>query len=242
MAPSSRASTAVAVPALRLMHSNSTHALLHELLALYEEETGDRVETTMYAGKIVQERIAAGERADALVMGTPVLKEFERGRVLVHGSVRPFARARVAVAVRCGERHPDISTPAALAAALLASRCVAHTVHGASGKYIPTLFERLGIGEAMRLRTITRATGPIGPVVVSGEADLALQQLPELLPVEGLAIVGLIPESLQLVLETSGGVFSDSGRAADAAKLLDFLGQPAYAERFSVMGLEQVGA
>ena len=54
---------------------------------------------------------------------------------------------------------------------MLNARSIAHTVHGASGMYVPVLLEQLGIAEQMRPKTVTRQGGYIGRVVAAGEAD-----------------------------------------------------------------------
>ena len=57
------------------------------------------------------------------------------------------------VAVRAGAPHPDISTPAALKAALLAARSVTFSdpaTGASSGVHTMRIFERLGITEQMK--------------------------------------------------------------------------------------------
>ncbi|HYF17747.1 MAG TPA: substrate-binding domain-containing protein [Ramlibacter sp.] len=225
---------------LRLLHSNSARTLLADLLPLFEEETGVHVDTSLHGGKVLRERIAAGETADAVILGSSVLREFAEAGILRAGSVRPFARTRVAAAVRAGEPKPDIGSVDALRRTLRATRSIAHTSEGVSGQYIPVLFDKLGIAQEMQGRTVTRSSGYIGPLVVSGEADLALQQLPELLAVEGLDIVGLIPEEVQKVMETASGVFSASRHAQEAQALFAFLARPEHAATFALRGWEQL--
>jgi molybdate transport system substrate-binding protein len=94
--------------------------------------------------------------------------------------------------------------------AMLGATSIAHTVHGASGRYVPVLFERLGIAEHTKPKTVTRPGGYIGGVVASGEAEIAVQQIVELLAVPGIDIVGPLPEAIQKVFETSIGIFTAS--------------------------------
>lgn len=225
-------------PPLRLMSTNSTHALLKELLARHEAATGRVVVLAVDTAKGTRQRIEAGEVADAVVLSEAMLAELAAAGRVFEGSLRPFARARVGVAVRRGAPRPAIGSVAELRQTLVSSRAIAHTEEGASGRYIPTLLRRLGIAESLRGRVVTRPGGPIGPVVVAGEADLALQQVPELLAVEGLDFVGLLPEEVQCVFDTSCGILSTSQRLHDARMLFDFLVQPAHGTRFVARGLE----
>lgn len=225
-------------PALRLMVTNSTHALLDELLIRYRAATGRVVVLAVDTAKVTRQRIEAGEVADAVILGESMLAELVASGRVVEGSLQPFARARVGVAVRRGSPRPAIGSVAELRETLVCARSIAHTVEGASGRYIPTLLRRLGIAEALRGRVVTRPGGPIGPVVVAGEADLALQQVPELLAVEGLDFVGLLPDEVQCVFDTSCAILSTSQRLHDARLLFDFLVQPAHGACFVARGLE----
>ncbi|MGA0034487.1 MAG: substrate-binding domain-containing protein, partial [Burkholderiales bacterium] len=68
----------------------------------------------------------------------------------------------------------------------------------------------------------------------------ALQQIPELLAVPGLEVVGPLPAEVQKTLETSVGLFSSSTQAAAAQAMLDFFQKPEHAALFNNKGLEQV--
>jgi molybdate transport system substrate-binding protein len=146
----------------------------------------------------------------------------------------------VGVGVRSGTPHPDIGTVDAFRNTLLAARAIAHTVHGASGMYIPTLLEKLGIVEQMKAKTVNRPGGYIGTVVVAGEADIALQQIPELLAVPGLDCVGPVPDAVQKSFETSIALFSASPHAKAAQAMIEFFASPAHTPLFRAKGLEHV--
>lgn len=235
---------------IRLMSSNSTRRVLDELLARYTAQGGWRVELQVDTAKATRARLqaigtgqgaAAAAPADAVVLSTPMLRELQAAGIVLPGSLRPFGLARIGVAVRRGFPKPDIGSVQALRDALRGARAIAHTREGASGRYIPELLQRLGLEGEMQGRIVTREGGPIGGVVVSGEADLALQQLPELLGVEGLEVVGLLPEVLQRSFETSSAVLAASGAAPRARDLLDFLVRPAHRPVFEAGGLEPLG-
>jgi molybdate transport system substrate-binding protein len=89
------------------------------------------------------------------------------------------------------------------------------------------------------LRIVTRPGGLIGGVVVDGHADLALQQVPELLAVAGLDYVGLLPEAVQCTFDTACALLCRSTRQDEATRVLDYLGSPAHRALFETKGLEQ---
>ncbi|MDP2398191.1 MAG: substrate-binding domain-containing protein [Burkholderiales bacterium] len=224
---------------LKILTSNSTRTILDALLPEYQRASGNSVSLLADSAKAMVGRIRAGESGDAVILGSGVVKELADAGVVIDSSRRSFASARVGVGVRRGFPKPDITSVDAFRQSLLSARSVAHTVHGASGMYIPLLFEKLGITEQMKPKTVTRPGGYIGTVVVAGEADIALQQLPELLAVDGLELVGPIPNAVQKILETSSGVVATSTHAAEARAMLDFFALPEHRALYASKGLEQ---
>jgi molybdate transport system substrate-binding protein len=227
---------------LRILTSNSTHALLKALAPEFERASGNRIEMAADSAKMMLERIGGGETGDVAVLGTSAIDDLVKAGVILPASCRPFARARVGVAVRAGAPKPDISSVEALKRALLAARSIAHTEHGASGMYVPVLLKRLGIAEQMKSKTVTRPGGLIARVVVAGEAELAVQQIPELVAVPGAELVGPLPDEVQKVFETTAGIFASSAHADAAAALLRYFASPDAASTFREKGLEPAQA
>jgi molybdate transport system substrate-binding protein len=230
--------TNTASTTIRVLSSNSTLSTLEALAPAFERETGHKVELLYDSAKAMLARIKAGETGDIAILGTAVINELAEIGKIVRASRRPFARSRVGVAVKSGAPKPDIRSVEAFKRALLNAKSVAHTVHGASGMYVPVLLERLGIAEQIKPKTVTRPGGYIGVVVASGEAEIAVQQICELLAVPGIDLVGPLPDEIQKVFETSAGIFADTKAPAAAEALLRFWLSPANAAVFKTKGLE----
>ena len=225
---------------IKILTSNSTLPVLDALIPVYEKSSGNTVAVSADSAKAMVARIRGGESGDVLVLGNGAVKELTEAGFINGATRRGFARAVVGVGVRSGTPHPDISSVDAFRKTLLAARAIAHTVHGASGMYIPTLLEKLGIAAEMKAKTVTRPGGYIGKVVVEGEADIALQQIPELLAVPGLDCVGPVPDAVQKSFETSIALFSNSTQAAAAQVMADFFANPVNTPLFREKGLEHV--
>jgi molybdate transport system substrate-binding protein len=223
---------------IKVLSSNSTLSTLEALAPAFERATGHKVELLYDSAKAMLARIKAGETGDIAILGTAVINELADLGKIVAASRRPFARSRVGVAVKSGAPKPDIGSVDAFKRALLNAKSVAHTVHGASGMYVPVLLERLGIAEQIKPKTVTRPGGYIGVVVASGEAEIAVQQICELLAVPGIDLVGPLPDEIQKVFETSAGIFNDCRAPAAAEALLKFWLLPANAAVFKAKGLE----
>ncbi len=226
--------------AIALRTSNSSRPVLDLLLPAFEKESGHTVELILDTAKNSLARIEAGERGDAAVLlGTSIDKLAARG-ILTATSAQPFARSIIGIAVLKGAPKPDISTVDAFKRTLLNAQSIAHTVHGPSGAYFPGLMERLGIAAQIRPKEVTRPGGYIGVVVTAGEAEMAFQQMVELMAVPGLDVIGPIPPELQFNFDSKAALFAESRNQVAARELLVFFARTENAPVFRDAGLEQL--
>jgi molybdate transport system substrate-binding protein len=149
-----------------------------------------------------------------------------------------LARSFVGVAVKAGAPHPDITTEASLRATLLAARAVAYSRLGASGILFAQLIERLGIAANINARAVIIPQGLTAERLISGEADLAIQQISELKQIDGVEVVGPIPHELQTPAVFSAGRMSASPKTGEADRLLRFLASSGVAPALRESGLE----
>ena len=174
---------------------------------------------------------------DVVVMVGNSLKKLLASGQLAADSTTVLASSRIALAVKAGSPHPDISSLPALRQTLLDSKSLAYS-DSASGVFLSTvLFERLGVAEAIKTRSRMIPAEPVGMVVARGEAQLGFQQLSELIPVHGIDIVGLLPEQAQLVTDYSAAAVQNSRHASLARQFIRFLASPQAAESIRQTGL-----
>lgn len=207
-----------------------------------ETAVGDAIEASYDPTQIMLQRIRAGERADAAILTTEGIDVLTNEGILVAGSRIDLARSLVGLAVRAGAPKPDISSVEALVRALLSAKSVVYSRKGQSGIFFAGLIERLGIADEVNKRAIIVESGTTGDVVARGEADLAVQQVSELMIVPGLDIVGALPAEIQDDLVFAGAVFKGAHRPQEAAKLLRVLTSPSLADLYRDKGLEPVFA
>lgn len=225
---------------LSLRTSNSTRPVLDLLLPVFEEQSGHKVTLILDTAKNSLARIEAGERADAVVLLDTSIDKLAAQGVLIKASTQPFARSTIGIGVLQGAPKPDISTVEAFKRTMLNAKSIAHTVHGPSGAYFPGLMERLGIAAQIKPKEVTRPGGYIGVVVTAGEAEMAFQQIVELMAVPGLEVVGPIPHELQFDFDSKAAIFAESKHQAGSRELLAFFARPAHAATFKSVGLEQL--
>jgi molybdate transport system substrate-binding protein len=223
---------------INLFCSNSLRGALTDLLPLFERSSGHRVEVSYDPAKVMMERIGRGETADAVIIGGEAIDELVKQGKVAAGSRRAFASCGIGVAVRAGARKPDIGSVDAFKRALLGAKAIAWTQQGASGIYFSGLIERLGIAREIRAKAAQQPGGLIAEQLVQGKADLAIQQIPELMAVPGAELVGPLPKEIQQVTASSAGIFAVSQNAKAAEELLSFLTSPSSKAVLKAKGLE----
>ena len=110
----------------------------HKLNALYDSMSG------------IAARVAAHEALDVLLMPVATIESYV-AQGIVQGACTPLDNIGLAVGVTKGGPVPDVSTPDALRAALLAARGVVHAPPTAtpSGAQSDKVIQTLGIAEAL---------------------------------------------------------------------------------------------
>jgi molybdate transport system substrate-binding protein len=225
--------------AIRVLSTLALKGAVRGLASQYQAAGGALIDADFAPTLALLERLRAGEAADVVILTREGLDEVVReGRVAAESCV-DLARSWVGIAVKVGQPHPDIATEAALRAALLGARSVAYSRLGASGILFAKLIARLGIASDINARAVIIPQGFTAERLVTGEADLAVQQISELKQVEGIEVVGPIPRELQTPAIFSAGRMTASPRATQADRLLQFLASNEVAPVLRERGLEK---
>jgi molybdate transport system substrate-binding protein len=209
------------------------------LFAAFTERTGVEVVPVYDPTVQLLRRLDAGETFDVMIAATPSFDDLVT-RGVVAPCPRPFVRAGIGLAVARGAEHPAIGTTDEFVSALKAARSVAYSQTGQSGIYFVELVKRLGIEDAVLPTATALEKGFTATALESGAADLAVQQLSELLYVAGAEIVGALPDELQKWTEFSAGTATASAGNADVAAFVEFLGSPEADEAYRATALEPV--
>ena len=208
---------------LRLISSMATKPLLADLVALYRSHAPDvQIDVESVGGVDAARRVEAGEAFDGVVLAsTAIDKLIATGHVMA-GSRSDLVHSDVAVAVPAGAPVPDISTEAALKAAILAAPSLGYST-GPSGVQLARQFETWGIAQEIAPRIVQAKPGvPVGSLVAKGEVALGFQQLSEMLGVPGITIVGGLPPAVEIITTFSGSVATTCQQAQAMRDLLAF--------------------
>jgi molybdate transport system substrate-binding protein len=221
-----------------VVSSMATKAVLAELARAYETRSGRRIAVESIGGVDAAKRVEAGDAFDVVVLARAAIDGLLATGHLVAGSEADLMRSGVAVAVRAGAPRPEIKSEDALRRAVSNARTIGCST-GPSGVLLKELFARWGIGEEVRSKLVMAPPGvPVGALVARGEVELGFQQLSELIRVEGIDVVGPLPEAIQIVTTFSAGIGTASQRPDLARALVAFLGSPDAADAKRRQGME----
>jgi molybdate transport system substrate-binding protein len=232
--------------ALQLLCAGAMHGVVDALDATFAGAVGKQVAASFTNSGGVKARVMADESADVAISTAAAIDELARhGKVLL-ATVTALARAPIGVAVRAGAPRPDIGTVEALRRALDVAKSIAiadPATGSPSGNYLVGLFERMSLAASLRdkIRYVGGGAGGVvvvGEAVVRGDAEMAIQQMPELVGVTGLDVVGELPADLQQVTIFSAAVVATTSDEAAARRLIAYLVSPQATAAIRAKGME----
>ncbi len=229
---------------IKLLSSTALKTSFDELLPKFEHATGHKVVTDYCPSPRVAKRIAEGEACDVAVSNAAAMAELVKQGKIVAGTPTDIARSAMGLAVQKGAPKPDISTAEKFKETMLAAKSLGMSNPvggGVSGAILFRAFERLGILEAMKKKVTFGPGGPaglIGHFLVRKEVEVGIQQMPELMAVPGIDIVGPLPEGIQSVSVFTIGTSTGARDPEAANALVKFLATPEAAAVVRSKGLE----
>jgi len=229
---------------LKVISAVAVQPAMEDLGPKFERATGHKLAITFDPIGRVVKRIQDGETADVIIIPSQGIEGFVKEGKAAAGNVTVIARSGMGVAVRKGALKPDISSSEAFKRAMRAAKSINVTDPARGGvatAYIMKVFERLGIAEEMKSKLVyAKVPGAAGVAleVVNGEAEIALNQLQEFMPVAGIEIVGPFPGDLQLATVFSAAIMDGATNVDVAKALINFLRTPEAASVIKAKGLE----
>jgi molybdate transport system substrate-binding protein len=223
---------------MKVLCTNGVKAVTTELFPAAERIVGSQVAVDYASTNMLMDKIAAGETGDLAVLSAEAIDSLIEEGIVQSGSRVDLAKSFIGVAVRTGSVAPDISSVEALTSALLAAKSVMYSKTGISGVYTPKLFVKLGIADQIAAKAVNPSYGTVGEALARGEAEIALQQISELMPVTGIKVIGPLPDAVQLVTVFSAGIFSSASQPRAARMLVEQLTTNAARPLYAAKGLE----
>ncbi len=229
---------------IHLMSGYAPKEVFVRLAPQFEKKTGDKPILHYAVLSVIRDKLTAGERPDIIVMPVPLIEGY-----VTQGLARADARATLGivgtgVVIKQGAKVPDISSRDAFRQALLDARSVTHAPPAAtpSGAYCAKMLEQLGIADVMAKKVIHKPALEGGlAAVASGEAEFGIFPKSEIVNVDGLQLVGLLPQGVQFNNVYGAAVVVGSKAAEPAAAFVRFLADPANRPVWTNAGFDPPG-
>ena len=226
---------------LRVFSAGAVRAIVTELAQTFQQETGHTVTLSFGTVGVTRGKLASAEPVDVVIMTDAAIDDVAAQGSVVPGSRADLARTGMGLGVREGAPRPDIATSEAFKQTLLAAKSIVYVdpKQGAtSGIHFASVLDRLGIAEAVRGKSQLVPGGYPAEKVASGEAEVVVHQISEIVPVKGVTLVGPLPPDLQKVTVYSAGLAARSAAPETARAFIAFLTRPAFKAKFAAAGLD----
>jgi len=221
-----------------LLISNALKTVFEELAPRFEKTTGHKLAITYGSTNPLKARIEKGEAFDLTVLGETAIDDLVKQGKLVATTRAVIARSGLGLAIRKGATKPDIGTTETFKRTLLNAKSIGYLEGGLTGTYLKVLFQRLGITDSMKSKHKS-ARG--AEAVASGEVELGVTQMSEILHQTGVELAGPLPPEIQNYTNFLSAVGAGARQADAARALLKYLASPDAARVMKANGLEPPG-
>jgi molybdate transport system substrate-binding protein len=224
--------------AVRVFASNGFRAVFDELAPTCERAIGQTLTAQFGTSTSLTEKVNAGEAFDVAIMTTEAMEGLAKaGRVSAR---TPLGRSGIGVGSRAGARKPDIANAEALKKALLAAKAITYAGDGASRPHIERMMATLGIAGVMSKKTILeQGSVRSAAKVASGEAELLITLISEILPAPGVELVGPLPMQFQNYVSFAAATGVKAANPEAAKSLIACVSGPSVAATFKAKGMEK---
>jgi molybdate transport system substrate-binding protein len=216
------------VTTIKGISSMATRQVLAQLAGAFEQQSGLKVQIESVGGVDAAKRVQSGEAFDVVILGSDAIDKLIAAGNLLAGSRVDLVTSPIAVAIKSGASRPYIFPASGLKDSLLKAKSISYST-GPSGVYLAQLFEKMGIGDQLKAKTIVPPPGvPVGSLVAKGEAEIGFQQLPELIHIEGIEVLGNLPDEVAYLTTFSAGIPAASSAATRDAvnRFLNYVNSP----------------
>jgi molybdate transport system substrate-binding protein len=190
-------------------------------------------------------RIEGGAAFDMAVLTPAAIDGLAGKGLVVAGTRAPLARVGVGVMVKAGAQKPDVSNVEAFKRALIAAKSVAYidpASGGSSGIYVARLLEQLGIADQIKPKAKLKQGGLVADLVLSGEAEIGIHQISEIVTVSGVTLVGPLPAEIQNYTVYAAGLGAKAAQPEATTALIKWLGGPQLAPVLKSKGMDAPGS
>lgn len=225
---------------VRVLSSVGIQSVVDELAPEFERMTGHDLTLVFDLASALKTKIDAGEPFDVAILTPPLLDDLIAKGTVSADTRAPIARVGLGLMIRAGAPKPNVSSVDAFKQTLLDARAISYAPAGASGIAFLATAERLGIAADVAAKAKPGTNGEaVAANITSGNADIGVLPVSEILPVAGAELGGVFPAEVQTYVDMVAGLSARTERSAAAQAFVDFLLAPSNSAVVTAKGMER---
>jgi molybdate transport system substrate-binding protein len=201
---------------LKILSGGAAQGLVHALAARFKAEAGCDIDATFGAVGAMREKLVAGAPADLLILTAALIGDLESAGHVLPGSAVDVGVVRTAIAVRQGDRKPEIGDAASVREALLAADGIyaPDLQLSTAGIHFAKVLDTLGIHAQLeeRLRVFPNGAAAMGALAAAPGYPIGCTQVTEILNTPGVSLVAPLPKALELATVYTSGICARAGQ------------------------------
>jgi len=216
-----------------------------QLVPQFERISGIKVATGSGSSQgtgpqTIAAQLARGVAADVVILSREGLTGLIAAQRIAAGTDVDLARTPIGVAVRAGAPKPDVRSVDDFKQVVLKARLVAVPSSTSGIFLIEEIFPRLGIAGRVNVKATPRGSGAAA-MVATGEADIGLLPVSEIMHAPGVELAGVIADEIQLHQIFAAAIVVASKEIDAAKRLIAFLTSESAAQTIRRGGMEPLG-
>jgi len=233
------------VAELKVIISGGFSGPYEQLVPQFERTVGIKVATGSGSSQgtgpqTIAAQLAGGVAADVVILSREGLTGLIAAQRIAAGTDVDLARTPIGVAVRAGAPKPDVRSVDDFKQVVLKARLVAVPSSTSGIFLIEEIFPRLGIAGRVNVKATPRGSGAAA-MVATGEADIGLLPVSEIMHAPGVELAGVIADEIQLHQIFAAAIVVASKEIDAAKRLIAFLTSESAAQTIRRGGMEPLG-
>jgi len=225
---------------MKVLASNGFRAVMEDLAPRCEKTLGQRISTDYGTSTSLLQRVNGGEGFDVAVTTVEAMDDLAKAGKVNAATRTSLGRSGIGIGVRKGASKPDIKTVDAVKRALVSAKSVTYAGDGASRPHIDAMFKELGITSAMTSKTILeQGSVRAAAKVASGDAELLITLVSEILPAPGVELVGPLPDRFQHYVSFAAAAGKTTSSLEAGKSLIACLSGPDVTATLKAKGMER---
>ena len=224
---------------VRVLSSNGVQAAVKDLIGPAQTAIGHPLSLEFGTTVVHRKSIEAGDPFDMTVLTAEAIDALIKEGKIAPGSRTDIGHVGIGIGIKAGAKKPEIGTPEAIKQTLLKAKGITYASDGASKPHIEKMFEALGITDQMKPKLVlVQGSDASLKAVETGQADIIITLMSEIMPDKNVQLVGPLPEKFQNYVDFVAGVSSTAKNANAASALIKYLSGPMGKPVFKAKGIE----